>query len=491
MKKVLLLGAVLAVFVPLQAQMPTSLAQIGSFSSPLHLPDRVDNLSYYNGKLRFSTGDALYTAMSAEGRVVKTEIDTALLELDRQIDYVVVNPATGNLFYTRKDSKGRTLLFECYEKQPGKTAVRQLRPYKFSYSIEHPVFTADGRVMVFASDCPLGVGGKDLWYSEFRNDEWQYPQNLGIRINTEGEEVMPQMYGEFLIFATNGRRGAQGLDLYATRLIAEEQTGDTVMMLPIGRSDVYPLEAPFCGPDDQYGLTLAADGRSGWFVQRGPDSEELVYFQCALNMVKLTGLVSDAAGKPIANARVAASQNGVQLLETKTDAAGNYYLLLGAGENYDLAIEAADYYSVAKQVRPRRLTESRLYPVDYANVTMQSFEFGQPYRFDDLFSTSVSSELSLAGRNRIQHIAQYLKDNPHIHLTIVSAFRNSSDIAFCTLVNEARLRTLTEYLIAQGVPHVAFSTSTAMPPTVAQDNSAAPSSAAQASSRTVVFTFTK
>ncbi|MCS7189036.1 MAG: hypothetical protein RMJ66_04790, partial [Bacteroidia bacterium] len=59
------------------------------------------------------------------------------------------------------------------------------------YWESHPSLTHDRRRLYFASNRPGGLGGSDIWYTEWREGKWQKPVNLGSPINTPGDEYSP------------------------------------------------------------------------------------------------------------------------------------------------------------------------------------------------------------------------------------------------------------------------------------------------------------
>lgn len=79
-----------------------------------------------------------------------------------------------------------------------------------------------GNVIVFASDRAGGLGGYDLWYSTYKDNEWSAPDNFGETINTEYNEFRPviivtweeEFYNNLMIFSSD-RPGGKGMfDLY-------------------------------------------------------------------------------------------------------------------------------------------------------------------------------------------------------------------------------------------------------------------------------------
>ena len=457
MKSRFLLSVLLSVSLPLaafsQSNERVNNSLHFSVASNVRLSQPVGSLYCFDGELRLSSGGMLLHAAYADGVTSDLEIDTLLLSVDKEMDYVVRHPVSRSLFFTKKDSKGNASLYEYYEKKPGRYDVRRIRPSRFSYSIEHPVFSPDGNVMVFVSNCPLGFGGSDLWYSEKRNNEWQYPQNMGHRINTSGDESMPTMYGDFLIFSTNGRKaGRTDYDLYAARLIAQEQTGDTVMMLPVGQCDAYSLESPFCGSSDDLFFTVNDKGNGGWWVSRDTAGHETVYsFQGRLDCIMMLGVVTDNNGRPIEHASVTVRQNKVSDRVVYTDRYGNYTLFLQPEQSYELFFSAPDHFAVAHSVVPRRLSEELLYCRLFHDASLFAFTLDSVYAYNDCFNGIAGSELSSAGRSRMDVLARYMQENEHLKLWLRCDYRSVDATAYCQLLNEARLQSVRDYLTQRGV----------------------------------------
>ncbi|GIV31446.1 MAG: hypothetical protein KatS3mg029_0797 [Saprospiraceae bacterium] len=75
----------------------------------------------------------------------------------------------------------------------------------------HPTLSADGRILIFASDRPGGYGGMDLYGCVWREDRYCLPINLGPQINSAGNEVFPFLHPDgTLYFASDGRGGSAG-----------------------------------------------------------------------------------------------------------------------------------------------------------------------------------------------------------------------------------------------------------------------------------------
>ena len=81
------------------------------------------------------------------------------------------------------------------------------------------IVTENGELLIFSSDRKGGYGGFDLWMSKrLPNGNWGTPINMGPNINTEFDEAFPKFSHDqsFLTFSSNGLKGLGGYDLFKT-----------------------------------------------------------------------------------------------------------------------------------------------------------------------------------------------------------------------------------------------------------------------------------
>lgn len=87
------------------------------------------------------------------------------------------------------------------------------------YNVAHPAFTKNGKRLYFSSDIPGGMGGMDLYYSDFVQDSWTAPVNLGAEINTSFDELFPVIWGDTaLYYSTAGLPGYGNLDVFVSNI---------------------------------------------------------------------------------------------------------------------------------------------------------------------------------------------------------------------------------------------------------------------------------
>ena len=98
---------------------------------------------------------------------------------------------------------------------------KELFKDKKDFSICHPSLSDDGNTLYFSANFTGTEGGMDLYLSRKGEKGWGTPVNLGKVVNTAGEELFANVYGNTLSFASNGHPGFGGQDVYSVMLDAE------------------------------------------------------------------------------------------------------------------------------------------------------------------------------------------------------------------------------------------------------------------------------
>lgn len=165
------------------------------------------------------------------------------------------------LYFTRKGMEGTVVLESRIlfsEFKGGEwTAPLELPSVNGEFQSKMPAFgeILGKEALFFISDMPGGQGGFDIYYSLLGDDGIpQVPVNLGKIINTGDDEITPYFIDGKLYFSSNGYPSLGGFDIYMTKWNGLEWSAPE------------NLGKGFNSSVDDLGLTITADGRSGFLL---------------------------------------------------------------------------------------------------------------------------------------------------------------------------------------------------------------------------------
>ncbi len=235
---------------------------------------------------------------------------------------------------------GRVNLKLLFARLNDKEKMDQINEFPFNhddYSVGHPWVSEDGNVLYFASDMPGGMGGVDLYKSYQVNGKWSTPQNLGLNINTMGNEFYPYVVGDsILYFASDGHGGMGGLDLFVSSL----GNGDH---FKIPQNLGFPLNTS----SDDFSIIINASGRSGLFSSNRPGGlgyDDIYKFQ--VKSFFLTGKVIDREDSSLAVSDAIVTlydTMGSKLKEVSSDEHGIVHFDLDFDRDYKFSVSKKNY----------------------------------------------------------------------------------------------------------------------------------------------------
>jgi outer membrane protein OmpA-like peptidoglycan-associated protein len=256
--------------------------------------------------------------------------------------------------YTRNNYEGKSStgvrnlkLWVATKQKNGYTKAEEVPFNSAEHSVGHASFTPDGSLMFFASDMPGGKGGVDL-YSVTRSatGEWGSPVNLA-EVNTEGDEMFPFYHPKgILFFSSNGHVGLGGLDVF----ISEYKNGKC--------SKVENLGSALNSQADDFAFVLDDEMKGGYFSsnREGGSGDDDIYsfiLRKPFNFgKKIKGKALDKQGNIVANATIELKDPSGNPVGTVTsDAKGEYsfdveksgvYSLSGSKEKFFPGANTAD-----------------------------------------------------------------------------------------------------------------------------------------------------
>jgi outer membrane protein OmpA-like peptidoglycan-associated protein len=312
---------------------------------------------------------------------------------------------------------------------------------------------SDGMTIYFASSRPGGYGGMDIWVTTMTAEgEFSIPENLGPEINTPGDDAAPFIHsdGRTLYFASNGRVGMGGYDLYyATRLPDGTWTSPKNLGYPIN------------SPADEINIFINASGTMAYIASDkdgGFGGLDLYSFelddQLRPNPVTyIKGRVRDAfTGDPL-EARIEMIDLSTKQLLTSTTSDpkdGSYLACIHTGGNVLLNVSHPDYpfYSENFQLE-RSYTELSPYLKD---IALQPTDVGTVVALKNVFFDFDRTELKPESFVELDRLADYLRKNPALRIEVCGHTDDQGTDEYNDRLSENRAKSVYEYLVGKGIP---------------------------------------
>lgn len=330
------------------------------------------------------------------------------------------------------------------------TPVNIGSPVNTSSWESQPSITADGKMLFFSSNRPGGFGGKDLWYAiRLDKSRWSNPVNCGGNINTESDEMSPFIHfdGRTLYFASDGRTGMGGFDIYFSRM-----KNDSTWTEPVNLG--YPINTY----NDEMGLVIDATGERAFFsaVRDPQQGKDIFWFRLHESIRPdpvsyLKGKVLDGeTGKLLkADFELINLSTGKSVVSNSTDAGGNFLVCLPSGFNYGLNISKPGYLFYSENF----MFEGH-HPVMepfLKNIYLRPMKIGEKMLLSNVFYEIDSWQLKKESVAELNKLADLLKENKELVVEIGGYTDSTGSAEHNLVLSEKRAISVVNYLRENGI----------------------------------------
>lgn len=306
------------------------------------------------------------------------------------------------------------------------------------YSVGNPSLSKDGKTLYFASDMPGGIGGIDIWKVSIATDgSFGTPENLGSKVNTESDESFPFITedNQTLYFASKGRQGFGGYDVFAHTLSSGETTN---------------MGAPVNSSQDDFAFSYYKEREIGFVSSNRNGGVDNIFMVKPLCKVEVAATITDAkTGKPLSNAKVSVMDSKKNVVASeRTGANGKTSLYVGCDQEYSVQA-SADGYEPATQ--PIKVAKEKRTEVSIAlspiEVTITETEVILPPIFFEFDKSNITEE----GANVLNKLVEVMKANPNMVILAKSHTDNQGSDRYNLNLSDRRAKSTVQYIISQGI----------------------------------------
>lgn len=383
----------------------------GTFSEPTSVSEL--NTSYHDGPVTVSSdGNTIYFARDghSEGQFEKSKSSNTKI--------------------------GQQGLYKATKKEGKWSQVEALPFNSKNYSVSHPSLSKDGKTLFFASNMPNGYGESDIWKVAIEENGYGKPQNLGANINTPGKENFPFLSDDnTLYFASSGKQGFGGLDIFKINLNTTEQP------INVGK--------PVNSEKDDFSLTFNSAANVGYFAsnRNGLDAIYAATPVCSAQAIAV--VTNKQTGALLTNANVSILDTKGNTIETKqTDSEGKVSYDVDCQTAYTFNIKAENFetesFPIQKIKSGQVIIQAPLVPSEVVITDTEVILKNVYFDFD-------KSNITAQGASELDKLVKVMKENPAMVIFVKSHTDAKGTSSYNIKLSEQRAQATVQYLLSKGI----------------------------------------
>jgi outer membrane protein OmpA-like peptidoglycan-associated protein len=314
-----------------------------------------------------------------------------------------------------------------------------------------PSLSADGRILFFSSDRRGGFGGNDIWYSLRKKDgSWSEAKNAGPVLNTAKDEISPFLFfnNETLFFASDGHIGFGGMDIFLSRVEAGEFQVPENLGLPINDQL------------DQVALFITAQKEYAYYSElstfQGTNDRAFLYrfnfpqqIEVGQSVTVTQGEVRNAAtGQPL--------QATLSLVSLSNDS--TYYQFESDGKNGEFVMlypeqGISGLYVEKKGFLPKIYNVDRdsIKNVSDLQVELVPIAAGEEFVFENVFFDFDKYNLKTESYSSLRRLLAFLQTNPEVRILITGHTDNIGAATYNQRLSLLRAMEVQSFLLQEGI----------------------------------------
>ncbi|EPR72467.1 Outer membrane lipoprotein omp16 precursor [Winogradskyella psychrotolerans RS-3] len=314
-----------------------------------------------------------------------------------------------------------------------------------NYSVKNPAVSADGKTLYFASNMPGGFGDFDIYKAAINDDGTVgEAENLGQKVNTEGQEMFPYISSNnTLYFSSTGHLGLGGLDVFYTKEIDGK-------MAPIRN-----LGIPINSNGDDFAFTIDEESDEGFVSSNrdgGKGSDDVYTFkklQPLCDVLITTTVLDDKTREPLSGASVSLfDAEGNKVVSKTTNAEGVVEFIVECEQDTELEVVIDGFDSKKVQVKGTNEEENN---VQISLDPIEKLIAAETIDLAPIFFDFDQSNITAQAAFELDKLVQIMTKYPNMVIKATSHTDNRGTDSYNNALSERRAKTTVQYVISKGI----------------------------------------
>lgn len=373
----------------------------------------------------------------------------------------------GNMmFFTRTLSEGghmdESKIFASTKTASDWSPALEVTGVNGEFMARHPVEgdLFGNRVLFFSSNIPGGKGGFDIYYAnKISETEYSAPINAGS-INTAADELTPYYVDGKLYFSSEGWPGIGGLDIFVSNWNGSEWSVPTNMGLPYNS----------CTDDIYY--KIAADGEKGFLVSNraDPESKSLKGKTCCDDIytvtkrklvIELNAFAKDEKNKSLKGIIAQLVELNVGTdgnIQTKSNQEGNQVSYsLSKDKAYKIVVSKDGYFPAEIQLNTVGITQDQVLNRDFVLKMMppesdvEIITINEPIRLSNIYYNYDDDKILPDAEKDLNAILELMVKYPEMVIELGSHTDSRGDDDYNQKLSLRRANSARRWLINKGI----------------------------------------
>lgn len=314
-----------------------------------------------------------------------------------------------------------------------------------NYSVKNPSVSPDGKTLYFASNMPGGYGQFDIYKASINSDgTLGEPENLGQKVNTEGQEMFPYISSNnTLYFSSNGHLGMGGMDVFYTREIDGKMAPIRNVGIPVNsNADDFAFSI-----DEVTGEGFVSSNRDGG--KGSDDVYSVKKLQPLCDVLVIATVLDDETREPISGASVSLfDAEGNKIVSKTTNEEGIAEFIVECEKESELEVVMDGFDSKKVAVKGSSEEENK---VQISLNPIEKLILADTIDLAPIFFEFDKSNITAPAAFELDKLVQIMQKYPELVIKATSHTDSRGPESYNERLSDRRAKTTVQYVISKGI----------------------------------------